>query len=66
MAVEDTSKQPSIDYVAWLLAATLKQIYNEIKPDEQGKIENIQFENKGSARKYNGVKSSAQRANAEQ
>lgn len=37
-----------------------------MEPDEQGKIENIQFENKGSTRKYNGVKSSAQKANAEQ
>lgn len=66
MAVEDTSKQPSIDYIAWLLVATLKQIYNEMEPDEQGKIENIQFENKGSTRKYNGMKSSARRENAEQ
>lgn len=64
MAVEETSKQYSIKYIAWLLVATLKQIYNEMEPDEQEKNKNMQFGNKSSIRTYNGVKSSAQRVNA--
>ena len=37
------------------------QIYNEMEQAEQGKIQNVQFEEKRSTRKGNGAKSSTQR-----
>jgi hypothetical protein len=33
------SRQPSIDRVAWLLMATLRQIYSQKEETEQGKIQ---------------------------
>ena len=36
------------------------QIYNEKEQAEQGKIQNVQFEEKRSTREFNGAESSAQ------
>ena len=46
MVLADITKQPSIDYVVWLLLASLMQIYNEKEQDQQGKIQNVSFGNK--------------------
>lgn len=54
MVLGEISRQPSIDCVVWLLVVTIRQIYMK------GKIQNVQFEEKGSNRKCNGAKSSAQ------
>lgn len=35
---EESSRQPSIDSVLWLLVVTLRQVYNEMEQVEQGKI----------------------------
>lgn len=56
---EKISRQPSIDSVTRFLVVTLVQIYNEKEKVEQGKIHNVQFEEKMSTRKYNGAKFSA-------
>ena len=45
----------------WLLVATLMQIYNEKDQTEQRKMQNVQFEEKRSTRKYNGIKPRAPR-----
>lgn len=37
---------------------TLVQVYNEKEQEKQAKIKNVQFEEKRSARKQNGVKAS--------
>ncbi|KAL6053809.1 hypothetical protein STEG23_030631 [Scotinomys teguina] len=57
---EEISKHPSMDSVMWLLVITFIEIYNEKEKVEQGKIQNVQFEEKMSTRKYNGAKSSVQ------
>ena len=38
---KEISRQPSIDCVMWLLAVTLKQIYNEKEWSGQGEIQNV-------------------------
>lgn len=52
---EEISKQPSIDFVTWLLVFTLMQIYNE---KEQARTQNGQIEEKKGTRKRNGAVSS--------
>lgn len=54
---EEVSRQPNIDYIDWLLVATLVQIYNEKEEREQVKIQNVQVEEKRGIRKWNGAKS---------
>jgi hypothetical protein len=44
----------------WLLVITLTQIYDEKEQSEQGKVQNVQFEDKGGTKKYNGAKSRVQ------
>lgn len=44
----------------WLLAASLIQIYNEKEQTEKGKTQNVQFEEKGGTRNWNGAKSCTQ------
>lgn len=56
---EKISRQPSVGSVTWFLVVTLVQIYKEKEQVEQGKIHNVQFEEKMSTRKYNGAKFSA-------
>ena len=46
MLVEEISRKPSVDFVAWLLVVMLMEIYNEKEQAEQGKIQNTQFEDK--------------------
>ena len=46
LLVEKISKQPSIDSVVWLLVVTLMKIYNEEEQAEQGKLQNVKFEEK--------------------
>ena len=49
---EETSREPSIDPDVLLLAVCLMHtIYNEKEQAEQEKIQNVQFEEKESARK---------------
>jgi hypothetical protein len=43
---EEISKQPSIDFVLWLLVFTLMKINNEKEPAEQRKIQNVQIKDK--------------------
>ena len=43
---KEISRQPSTGWVAWLLVATLLQIYNEKEQTEKGKIQNVQLEEK--------------------
>jgi hypothetical protein len=43
---EETSRQPSIDFVIWLLVATVIQIYNVKVQVGQGEIQNMQSEEK--------------------
>ena len=42
----EISKQPSINYVEWLLVITLTKIYKENEKAEHGKFQNINFEEK--------------------
>ena len=42
------STQPSIDLIVQFLVDTLMQIHNEKEQAEQGKIQNVQFEQKKS------------------
>ena len=53
---EDISKQTSTDCVMWLLVASLMQICNQKEQAEQGKIQNIQLEEKRSTRKCKQIK----------
>ena len=53
---EDISKQPSIDCVAWLLKASLMQIYTEKEQAGQGKIQSVQLEEKGALESVNRLK----------
>ena len=55
---EDILKQPSIDCVIRLLVSTLTQIYNKNEQAKQGKIQNVQLEEKMSVRKCNGARCS--------
>ena len=43
---EEISRQPSIDPVLWLLMVTLVKIYNQKVLAEQGKLQNVNFEEK--------------------
>ena len=42
MLAKEISRQPSIDYVVWLLITTLLQIYNEKNQMDHGEIRNVQ------------------------
>jgi hypothetical protein len=53
-------KQPSIDFVVWLLVLTCMQIFNEKEQAEQEKIENVNLEEKRGTRECNRAKSCAQ------
>ena len=58
---EETSRQPSIDVVMWLLVATVIQISNVKLLVGQGKIQNVQSEKKSSTMKGDaGARSCAQ------
>ena len=57
---KEISKQSSIDCVLWLLVSSVMQIYTKKEQAKQGKIQNVQFEEKGSIGKYNRARSSAQ------
>ena len=57
---KEISKQPSIDSVVWLLVLTLMKMYNEKEQAEQGKIQNVQFEEKRGTRTLSGAKSCVQ------
>ena len=50
LLAEEIQKQPSIDSVVWFLVVTLMKIY-EKKQAEQGKLQNVHFEEKKSTRK---------------
>jgi hypothetical protein len=54
---QEISKQPSIDSRIWLLMFTLMKIYNEKEQADRGKLQNVQFEEKGGTRKWNGAES---------
>ena len=49
-------RQPSTDCVAWLLVATLIQIYSEKEQVEQGKRQGVQFEDKAAPGSVNRCK----------
>ena len=53
---EEISRQPSINCVAWLLVATLIQIYSEKEQVEQGKRQGVQFEDKAAPGSVNRCK----------
>lgn len=55
----EISRQPSIKYLVWFLVITVMQIYNNRRNLDEEKYKTVQFEEKNSTRKYNGVKSSA-------
>ena len=57
---EEISKQPSIDSVVWLLVVTLMKIYNEKEQAEQGKLQNVKFEEKRNPSKWHRDKSCVQ------
>ena len=59
MALQEISRQRSINFVMWLLMVTLMQIYNEEEQAEEGKIQNEKFEEKRRTRKCNRAKTSA-------
>lgn len=40
---KETSEQPSIDSVMWLLVVTLMKIYNEKEQAEQRKLQDVKF-----------------------
>jgi hypothetical protein len=44
IAFAEISKQPSVDLVLWLLVVMLMQIYDAELQAEQGKLQNVQFE----------------------
>ena len=46
-----------MDSVVWILVATLIKIYSEKEQTEQGKSQNVNFEEKRSSKKWNGAKS---------
>lgn len=56
----ETSRQPNINCVVWLLVLTLMQTYNVKKQARQRERQNVQFEEKRSTTKCSGAKSSAQ------
>ena len=56
---EEISRQPSVDSVAWLLVVTFMQIYNEKEQAGQGKMQDVQFEEKRGTRECKGAKSCA-------
>ena len=56
-SAEEIPKQPGIDSVVGLLVVSLMKIYNEKEQAEQGKLQNVNFEEKKSTRKWNGAKS---------
>ena len=60
MLPAEISEPPRIDCAMGLLLAILMQIYNEKEQAEKGKIQNVQFEEKGGTGKHKGAKSSAQ------
>lgn len=59
-SAEEISRKASINCVVWLLVTVLKHVRNEEEQVMQGKVENIQFEEKGSTKKCNGAMSWAQ------
>ena len=59
-SAEEIPKQPGIDSVVGLLVVSLMKIYNEKEQAEQGKLQNVNFEEKKSTRKWNGAKSCVQ------
>ena len=44
LLAEETLKQPSIDYVMWLLMVTLMKIYKAKGKAEQAKLQKVNFE----------------------
>ena len=57
---EDIWRQSSTESALWLLVLTLRQIYNEKKQTEQGKIQTEQFVEKRSAKELNIAKACAE------
>ena len=57
---EEISRPSSIDCVCLVMVAMLMWICDGEEQAEQGKLKNVQFEEKRSTRKCNGAKSSAQ------
>ena len=57
---EEISKQSNIDTVVWLLVVTLMKVDNEKEQAEQGKLENVKYEEKKKHREWIGVKTCAQ------
>ena len=57
---EEISKQSNIISVMWILVVTLMKIYNEKEQAEQGKLQNVKFEEERSTRKWNTAKSCIQ------
>ncbi|KAL6034459.1 hypothetical protein STEG23_019827 [Scotinomys teguina] len=53
---KEISKQSSIDSVMWLLVFILRKMYNEKEQGEEGKIQNVQIEEKRDTTKWNGAK----------
>lgn len=49
---QEISTQPSIEFIIRISVATLIHIFNEKEKSEQGKIQNIQFEEKCSSRDF--------------
>ena len=60
MLAEEISKQPNIDSFMWLLVVDFTKIYNEKEQAKQGKLQNVQFEEKRVTWKQFGAKSSVQ------
>lgn len=50
---EEISRHPRLYCIMWLLVITLMQICNKMKRAEQGKVQNVQFEEKWSTKKCN-------------
>ena len=56
MFADKISRQLSIDCAVWRFVVILMQIYNEKEQAEQGKIQNVQFEEKKITQKFNEAK----------
>lgn len=57
---EEISTHPVIDCAMLWLVVTLMQIHNDKEQAQEGKIENLQFEEKMNLRKFNAAKFYAQ------